>query len=169
MRGREQQSASKATKVAPGRRATVPHYRPPGVAARRFNAVVRWLTARGLSVWGSRVIEVRGRTSGRPRRTVVNLLALNGRRYLVSPRGDAEWVRNLRAAGGEVTLQVGRRRERCVANELDDAAKPDVLRAYLARWQFEVGVFFDGVSASSAPEALAAIASRHPVFVLEGR
>ena len=75
---------------------------------RTFNSTVVWLTRRGLSVWGSRVLYVRGRTSGQWRSNPVNVLTLDGRRYLVAPRGRTQWVRNLRAAGsGE--LRVGRR------------------------------------------------------------
>ena len=49
-----------------------------------FNRTVAWLTRRGLSVWGSRVLAVRGRKSGEWRRTPVNLLVVNGERYLVA-------------------------------------------------------------------------------------
>ncbi len=144
-----------------------PHYLAPGWFARRFNTVVRGLTRRGLSVWGSRVLEVRGRRSGEVRRTVVNVLTIGERRYLVAPRGNAEWVRNLRAAGGDLSLSVGRRQERCTASELADEVKPEILRAYLARWKFEVGVFFEGVDERSPAEELARISLRHPVLVLE--
>src|SRR5688572_32752945 len=118
--------------------ATGAHYRKPG-----------WLTRLGISVRGSRVLEVRGRKSGQPRRVPVNLLTLDGRQYLVSPRGEGEWVRNVRAAGGELDLLLGRRREHRTAHELSDAQKVEILRAYLRRWKVEVGVFFDGKSADS--------------------
>ena len=134
--------------------------------ARYFNDVMRGLTELGLSVWGSRVLEVRGRRSGQIRSTVVNVLSRDENRYLVAPRGNAEWVRNLRAAHGDLTLRVGRRREQCTATELSDEAKPEILRAYLARWKFEVGVFFAGVDGHSSHEDLVRIAPRHPVFVL---
>jgi F420H(2)-dependent quinone reductase len=145
-----------------------PHYRQPGWFTRNvFNRVVAFLTRRGVSVWGSRVLEVRGRTTGEPRRTPVNLLTLDGRQYLVSPRGEGQWVRNARAAGGRVATLLGDRREEWVAHELAGPDKVRVLRAYLRRWKAEVGVFFDGVSADSSDEELAAIADRHPAFALE--
>ena len=109
-----------------------------------FNRIVSGLTRAGVSVWGSRVLEVPGRTTGEPRRTPVNLLKLDGVRYLVAPRGHTQWVRNMRVSGGG-TLLLGRRREPFRATELDDDAKPAVLRAYLKRWKAEVGMFFDGV------------------------
>jgi deazaflavin-dependent oxidoreductase (nitroreductase family) len=143
------------------------HYRQPGWFTKHvFNRAVAGLTRIGISVWGSRVLEVRGRKSGTPRRVPVNLLTLNGERYLVAPRGETEWVRNVRAAGGRLDLLLGRRREHAIAEELADDEKADVLRAYLRRWKAEVGVFFDGVSADSPPEEIARIAPRHPVFRL---
>jgi hypothetical protein len=85
----------------------------------------------------------------------------------VSPRGEGEWVRNVRAAGGELELLLSRRREHRLAHELADADKPAILRAYLRRWKAEVGVFFGGVGADSSEAELAAIAHRHPVFLLD--
>lgn len=141
-------------------------YIEPGWFTRNvFNRSVRWLTRRGLSVWGSRELRVRGRSTGEWRTTPVNLLTFEGRRYLVAPRGHTQWVRNLRVAGGG-ELRVGRRVEEFTATELDDDAKPEVLREYLRRWKAEVGVFFDGVDASASDDELRAIAGGHPVFVL---
>ncbi len=144
------------------------HYRRPGWFTRHlFNRAVVRLTRLGVSVWGSRVLEVPGRRSGLPRRVPVNLLTHEGRQYLVSPRGEGEWVRNVRANAGRLDLLLGRRRSRHVATEVADDAKAEVLRAYLRRWKVEVGVFFDGVDAASADAELLAIAPRHPVFVLD--
>ena len=149
--------------------ATPERYVEPGWFTRHvFNRVVQILTSAGISVWGSRTLSVRGRTSGEWRSTPVNLLTLNGADYLVAPRGVTQWVRNLRAAGtGEV--RVGRRRRTFAATELDDDAKVEVLRAYLRRWKMEVGVFFDGVSATSSASELARVAPDHPVFRLAYR
>jgi len=146
----------------------VSHYRQPGWFTRNvFNRFVAWLTRRGVSVWGSRVLEVPGRTSGEPRQVPVNLLSLDGREYLVSPRGNGQWVRNVRANGGGLDLLLGRDRAHRIATEVDDADKVEVLRAYLKRWKAEVGVFFDGVSAASTDDEIAAIAPKHPVFLLD--
>jgi deazaflavin-dependent oxidoreductase (nitroreductase family) len=124
------------------------------------------LTRAGVSVAGSRVLEVRGRTSGVPRRTPVNLLVVDGTSYLVAPRGHTQWVRNLRARG-EGRLRVGRRAERFEASELPDDEKPPILRAYLMRWKWEVGVFFEGVGPDSTDADLRTIAPDHPVFRIE--
>ncbi len=135
------------------------------LSGRIFNTSVAWLTRRGFSVWGSRVLYVRGRTSGQWRSTPVNLLTVDGRRYLVAPRGHTQWVRNLRAAGaGE--LRVGRKVEQFTATELADDQKPPILRAYLKRWKLEVGVFFDGVGADAPDAKLLAMAPGYPVFLI---
>ena len=111
-------------------------YRKPGWFTQHIlNTTVSLLTRAGISVWGSRVLEVAGRTSGEPRRVLVNLLALDGDQYLVSARGTGQWVRNLRAAGGRLDLLLGRTRQHWVATELTDDDKPPVLRAYLRRWK----------------------------------
>jgi deazaflavin-dependent oxidoreductase (nitroreductase family) len=136
---------------------------PKGAMTRLFNNSVRSLTRHGISVWGSRVLYVRGRKSGEWRTTPVNPLRHDGHRYLVAPRGHTQWVRNMRVAkGGE--LRVGRRVERFTATELADEQKPEVLRAYLRRGKFEVGVFFDGVGPDASDEQLLAIAPGYPVF-----
>jgi deazaflavin-dependent oxidoreductase (nitroreductase family) len=141
-------------------------YVEAGRASGAFNRVVERLTGLGLSVWGSRVLAVRGRRSGEWRTVPVNLLTHDGARYLVAPRGHTQWVRNLRAAGGAGELRLGRRCEVFHADEVGDAEKPEILRAYLRRWKFEVGVFFDGVDASAPDETLRAIAPGYPVFRL---
>jgi deazaflavin-dependent oxidoreductase (nitroreductase family) len=143
-----------------------PRYVKPGWFTRNvFNRLVHALTRAGLSLWGSRELRVRGRKTGEWRATPVNLLTFDGNRYLVAPRGETQWVRNLRIAGdGE--LRVGRRIEQFRASELDDDAKVEVLRAYLKRWKAEVGVFFDGVNAKDDDAEIRRIAPNHPVFRL---
>lgn len=128
-----------------------------------FNPIVARCTRWGVSLWGSRVLSAPGRVSGEIRSTPVNVLDIDGRRYLVAPRGETHWVRNVRAAG-ECTLRVGRRSELVRLEELDDLDKPAVLRPYLRRWKWEVGQFFGGVHADSTDAELVAIAPNHPVF-----
>lgn len=145
---------------------TTARYLAPGWFTRRvFNPLVARFTRWGISLKGSRVLEVRGRTSGEIRSTVVNLLTVDGVRYLVAPRGETQWVRNLRAAGHGV-LRVGRRQEPFRAVELADAdaAKAPVLRAYLAAWAWEVGRFFDGLATDATDAEIAAVAPGFPVF-----
>jgi deazaflavin-dependent oxidoreductase (nitroreductase family) len=128
-----------------------------------FNRAVASLTRLGVSVAGSRVLEVQGRKSGEPRRTPVNLMTFEGTRYLVAPRGHTQWVRNLRASGSG-RLMVGRRSEEFSAVELPDEEKPELLRAYLEKWKWEAGQFFGGVGADAPEEELRRVAPDHPVF-----
>jgi deazaflavin-dependent oxidoreductase (nitroreductase family) len=144
------------------------HYQVPGWFTRTvFNKMVIGLTRVGVSVAGSRILEVRGRKSGELRRTPVNLLTLDGEAYLVSPRGEGQWVRNVRASNGQLELLVGRRRTAYSAHEVPDSEKVAILRAYLKRWKAEVGIFFGGVGPDSPDDAIAAIAHKHPVFNLQ--
>ena len=144
------------------------HYRRPGWVTRNvLNRAVARLTRMGVSVWGSRVLEVPGRRSGQPQQVPVNLLVIGERRYLVSARGHGQWVRNVRANEGRLDLRVGRTRTSHVARELADDEKVEVLRAYLRRWKAEVGVFFDGLDHTASDEDLLAIAPKHPTFELD--
>lgn len=139
-------------------------YVPPGGRLDRWSgATVRWLTAHGISLMGSRVLEVRGRRSGELRRVPVNLLDLDGERYLVAPRGNTQWVRNVRAAGA-ASLRLGSRTEDVLLTEVPVADRVPVLRAYLRRWGWEVGRFVEGLSARSSDEEVAAVAPGVPVF-----
>ena len=146
---------------------TTDRYLEPGWFTRHvFNHAVVGLTKAGVSVRGSRILRVRGRTSGEWRTVPVNPLPHDGERFLVAPRGHTQWVRNLRVAGGG-ELRLGRRTEAFRATEVDDRDKVDILRNYLRRWKMEVGVFFEGVGPDATDDELLAIAPRHPVFRLE--
>jgi deazaflavin-dependent oxidoreductase (nitroreductase family) len=141
-------------------------YRRPGWFTKQvFNRAVAGLTRLGISVAGSRVLEVRGRKTGEWRRTPVNVLGFEGGRYLVAPRGNTQWVRNLRASG-EGRLVLGRGSEVFAAEEVPDGQKPPLLRAYLERWKWEAGAFFDGVGPDAPDEELRRIAPDHPAFRL---
>jgi deazaflavin-dependent oxidoreductase (nitroreductase family) len=142
------------------------HFKRPGWFTKHvFNEIVALLTRLGVSVWGSRVLEVRGRSSGQWRKTPVNLLSHEGERYLVAPRGQTQWVRNLRVSG-EGRLALGRHSEPFTAVELEGPEKAPILRAYLKRWKAEVGVFFDGVGPDAPEQELVRVAPKHPVFRL---
>ncbi len=139
-------------------------FQEPGWFTRNvFNRFVAVLTKLGISVAGSRVLEVKGRKSGEWRRTPVNLLTYEGDRYLVAPRGHTQWVRNLRVSGGG-RLVLGRRSEEFRASEVNEEEKPALLRAYLKKWKWEVGAFFDGVGPDSSDDELRRIGPDHPAF-----
>lgn len=137
--------------------------RPDWATKHIFNPMVAFATRMGLSVRGSRILAVRGRKSGEWRTTPVNLLNFEGQRYLVAPRGDTQWSRNLRAAGGG-ELRLGSKREEFRAEELPDEVKLNVIRAYLKLWKMETGKFFGGVTHESSDEDIRRIAPDHPAF-----
>lgn len=150
----------------------VRYLRPNWFARRVMNPLVVLAARAGLSLWGTRLLRVRGRHSGEMRTVPVNVLTLDQQRYLVAARGETDWVRNLRAAG-TAELQLGSRRETITAIELglppsaaDAPLHRMVLRAYLRRWAFEVGAFFDGVTATSSDAELDRILSNHPIFTI---
>lgn len=154
------------TALMPKQRSDTTYHAPGRITRHLMNPLVAGLTRLGLPLAGSAVLGVRGRVSGEVRTVPVNPLAHEGTRYLVAARGETQWVRNLRVAG-EAELRVGRRTERVAAAEVTDpAVAVPVLRAYLRRWAWEVGAFFDGVGADDPDAELAAAAYRHPVFVL---
>ncbi|HXI95896.1 MAG TPA: nitroreductase/quinone reductase family protein [Candidatus Acidoferrum sp.] len=140
--------------------------RPDWFTKNIFNRAVGLMTRAGVSVWGSRVLRVRGRKSGEWHSHPVNLLTYEGKQYLVAPRGLTQWVRNVRVAGGG-ELVLGGNAQPFRAVEVSDGEKVPILRAYLKRWKVEVGVFFQGVSDTSPEEELKRIAPDHPVFRVE--
>lgn len=144
-----------------------PAYSPPDwFTSHIFNPAVAALTRAGVSVLGSRILRIRGRTSGVWRETPVNLLTLRGQSYLVAARGQTQWVRNLRASRqGE--LRVGSTTQTFTAEELADAEKAAVLRAYLRKWRWEVGAFFAGVGPDASESELLTEGRHHPVFRLQ--
>jgi deazaflavin-dependent oxidoreductase (nitroreductase family) len=143
------------------------HYKAPGWFTKNvFNPTVAGLTKAGISVKGSRVLAVRGRTSGEWRTTPVNLLDYDDHQYLVAPRGVTAWVKNIRVAGGG-ELRLGKKVQAFTVTEITGADAVPVLREYLRRWKWEVGQFFDGVGPQSPAAELERIAPDHPVFRIE--
>lgn len=142
-------------------------YDQPNRTTRVFNEAIRHLAELGIGIAGSRALRVRGRNSGEWRSVVVNVLAVDGREYVVSPRGNTQWVRNARAAG---SVQTGPRwhRRQVDVRELPDAAKPELIRRYLERWYWEVKGHSGGLTPSSTDSEVKEIAASIPVFELAG-
>jgi deazaflavin-dependent oxidoreductase (nitroreductase family) len=100
------------------------YLRPPWFASHVGN--------RMASLFGRRFVSkltVAGRSSGKERAVPVAVLDQDGARYLVAPRGDTHWARNLRAAGGGRLRQGGRDWE-FSAEEVPVAARPSLIAAY---------------------------------------
>ncbi len=143
-------------------------YEEPNRAARVASTAIRWLAELGISIAGTQSLRVRGRKSGNQRGVVINLLTVDGVDYVVSPRGNTQWARNVRAAG---VVEVGprwpasKRRQRGI-QEVADAAKPELLRRYLARWYWQVKGYVAGLTPESGDDELRAAAPSIPVFAL---
>jgi len=131
---------------------------------RVFNRIFGALVALGIGFAHNWQLEVRGRRSGRLYSTPVDVVTHGGRRYLVAPRGETQWVRNARASG-EVTLRKGRRRATYRLRSLSDAEKPPILKAYLDAFRTTVKGFFP-VPAGSPESAFVPLAGRYPAFEL---
>lgn len=141
------------------------HFDKPGFVARLFNSAMGALVRAGIGPSHMRLLEVRGRKSGRLYSLPVDLLDRGGALFLVAPRGRAQWVRNAEAQG-EVTLRRGKERRRYRLRPLPNAEKPPILKAYLDTFRREVQGFFP-VPAGSPVEEFASLVDRYPAFELE--
>jgi len=139
-------------------------YERPSRLEHLLNRAVGALVRLGIGPAHIRVLEVRGRKSGKLYSLPVDLLSEQGKLYLVAPRGYTQWVRNAEASG-EITLRRGARVEGYRLRALSDAEKPPILKAYLDRFRREVQRYFP-VPAGSPPERLGPIAPRYPVYEL---
>ncbi|MCZ2108121.1 MAG: nitroreductase/quinone reductase family protein [Dehalococcoidia bacterium] len=146
---------------------TVTYYSKPNWAMKHvLNPAIELVTKSGLSLRGSRVLAVQGRKSGKWYTTPVNLLEFEGGRYLVAPRGETGWVKNIRSSKTGI-VRLGRKSEPIAVEEVADDQKLPVLREYLRRWSAETAGMF-GLSKKPSDEQIAAIVSRHPVFRIVG-
>jgi deazaflavin-dependent oxidoreductase (nitroreductase family) len=142
----------------------VPTFREPTAVEKIFNRVFGFLVGLGLGFAHNYLLEVRGRKSGKLFSTPVDLLELDGKRYLVAPRGRTQWVRNAEAAE-EITLKKGSKRLKFRLRAISDTDKPQILKAYLDNFKREVQTYFP-IPAGSPVESFAAIAGSYPAFEL---
>lgn len=141
-----------------------PVFQPPTAVERSFNRVFGFLVGLGLGMKHNYLLQVRGRKSGKLYSTPIDLLEMDGKRFLVAPRGRTQWVRNAEAAG-EVTLKKGSFRQSFRLRAIPDAEKPPLLKAYLDRFKTTVQRYFP-IPAGSDVQAFESIAAKHPVFEL---
>jgi deazaflavin-dependent oxidoreductase (nitroreductase family) len=128
------------------------------------NALIAPLIRLGLAPRDAHLLTTVGRKTGRRYTTPVNLVEHDGRRWLVAPYGEREWVKNARAAGW-VEVRRGRASRRVEVSELPPDERAPILRAYVRAVPI-TRKFFDA-DRDAPPEAFAAEADRHPVFRLE--
>jgi deazaflavin-dependent oxidoreductase (nitroreductase family) len=141
-----------------------PAFRQPTASERLFNRVFGFLVGMGLGFKHNYLLQVRGRKSGKLYSTPIDLLELEGRRYLVAPRGQTQWVRNAEASG-EVALKKGSWCQTFTLRPIVDGDKPKLLKAYLEKFKAEVQRYFP-IAAGSDVEAFEGIAADYPVFEL---
>ncbi len=130
-----------------------------------FNKMLGKLISLGIGPGHMRVLEVRGRRSGRRYATPVDPIEVDGCTYLVAPRGQTQWVRNARAAGA-VVLRRGASARTYPVTELGTDERAPLLKAYLNAYQTEVRRYFP-IGADADLESFNEIAEMYPVFRLE--
>jgi deazaflavin-dependent oxidoreductase (nitroreductase family) len=143
---------------------TLPIFRPPTSLERVFNRVYGFLVGLGVGFSHAYLLQVKGRKSGKIYSTPIDLLEMDGKRFLVAPRGRTQWVRNAEAAG-EIMLKKGTARRRFRLRPIPDADKPPILKAYLDRFKKEVQRYFP-VTAGSPVESFRELVESYPAFEL---
>jgi len=143
------------------------------------NAMISSLLRLGVHVWSFSLLTVRGRKSGKPIETPLAIFVQDQKRYLLTPYGVVNWVRNLRAAGGEATLTRNRHTEQIQAIELEPEAAAPILReavrtgppgipAAIFRGYRSLFVLpYLNVTAKSSLEEYEREVLTHPVFLLQ--
>jgi deazaflavin-dependent oxidoreductase (nitroreductase family) len=139
-------------------------FRAPNMVERAFNRTFGFFVGLGFGPNYSYLLEVRGRKSGRLFSTPINLLRLDGKSFLVAPRGQTQWVKNAEAAG-KIALKRGRTRLKFRLVPVPDAQKPEILKSYLDQFAFAVQKFFP-IPAGSSVDAFQEISANYPVFEL---
>jgi len=142
-------------------------FRQPTAMERMFNRFFGFLVGLGFGLKYNYLLQVRGRKSGKLYSTPIDLLEIDGRRFLVAPRGRTQWVRNAEAAG-EVVLKKGSRQESFRLRPVEDREKAPLLKAYVDRFKTTVQRYFP-IAAGSDAEAFEGIADQYPVFELIAR
>ena len=135
---------------------------------RLFNPIARRILQVGPLMGPNALITIRGRKSGLPRTTPVALVEIDGRRWVIAPFGDVNWVRNLRAAG-RATVSVGDRRDEVTATELTGEVRAAFFRDVLGPYVRKLRVGPALLAILGARDILkdpAAAAAKRPVFEL---
>jgi deazaflavin-dependent oxidoreductase (nitroreductase family) len=136
-------------------------YKKPSGAVKKMNSFMGWLFARGIG--SKRWVQLQhiGRKSGKTYATAVNWTEYEGQRYLVAPRGETQWVRNVRAAGGQAVIKRGKTQS-VRLEELPVEQRPPIIKQYVGENGVVKGEF--GVEPKDPIERYQEIAPNHPVF-----
>lgn len=139
-----------------------PFYNKPAGLVKAMNAFVSWLASLGIVPGGTVTIETKGRKSGQTRSNAVTVVEHEGQRYLVAPRGETEWVRNVRAANGEAVLRHGARKP-VRLEELPIEQRAPIIKPYLKKTAMATKGEF-GLEPDADISEFERIAPKHPVF-----
>jgi deazaflavin-dependent oxidoreductase (nitroreductase family) len=134
----------------------------PSPLDRIVNRVFGFLVRIGFGLAHNFLLEVPGRKSGRIYATPVNVLTHKNKRYLVAPRGDTQWVRNV-VVSQKATLVRGAKRENVRMRAIADEAKPEILKAYVDCYRLTVQRYFP-IPAGSPLKDFEPLVGRYPVF-----
>ena len=137
-------------------------YHKPSGLVKLMNAFIGRLASMGLVPGGTAQLQVKGRRSGQTRSTAVTLVEYDGNRYLVAPRGNTEWVRNVQAAGGQAALKHGKS-EQVRLEEVPVEQRAVIIKPYLKKTAMATKREF-GIEPDAPIEEFEKIATRHPVF-----
>ena len=145
-------------------------YRPPPALYQRSQRIIRPVFWLGLAPEYAIILEVKGRSTGETRRVALIRTTLDGSHYLVSLSGESQWVRNVRAAGGEAVI---RRRDSLPVRlvEIPVEERAPVIAAYInragrggTRAAEQEARYYFGLGPDPTPEEIAAIAEHYPTF-----
>jgi deazaflavin-dependent oxidoreductase (nitroreductase family) len=143
------------------------------------NTVITWWLGLGIKMWSFSLLTVRGRKSGKLIATPIAIFVQDQKRYLIASYGVVNWVRNLRAAGGEATLTQRRHSEKIRAIELSKDAAALVFRAALRSgppgvpavifrvYRARLVLPYLGVTENSSLEEFEREVLTHPVFLVQ--
>ena len=136
-------------------------YHKPSGPVKLMNSIISRLAGIGLVPMNTVLLQARGRRSGEMRSTAVSWVEHEGKRYLVSPRGNTEWARNAKAAGEAVIKS--RKTERVRLEEVPVEQRAPIIKAYLKKTAMVTKREF-GLDPGAPLEEFERIADRHPVF-----
>jgi len=137
-------------------------YHKPSGLVKAMNSFVGRLASWGMIPGGTALLQVKGRRSGQARSTAVTWVEHDRQRYLVAPRGNTEWVRNVKAAGGEAALKHGKN-EPVRLEEVPVEQRASIIQAYLKKTARVTKREF-GIGPDAPIEDFQRIANDHPVF-----
>ncbi len=139
-------------------------YKKPNALTKKMNSFLGWLAARGVAGKRGVRLEHKGRVSGKARMTAVNWTELDGKRYLVAPRGETQWVRNVRADGGLAVLRRGSTIELVRLEEVPAEGRAAIIKQYVGENKIVKGEF--GLEPDDPIEKYQEIAPNHPTFLI---